>query len=222
MKVEKTKTLELMQKTFSNFIDYVNNNIEHMSVENFNPGETMLVIIDMVNGFVREGALSSPYVDKIASKISEFAQKCEDLKIPIIAYADTHEENSTEFRSFPAHCIAGTSEAELIDELKKIKSIIKIEKNSTNSFLAKNPLEIAENNVKNILVTGCVTDICVRDFSKTMRKYLDENNIDANIYLFENLIETYDIEGIHDRELEHILALYDMKNSGINIVKYSS
>ncbi len=222
MKVEKTKTLELMQKTFSNFIDYVNNNIEHMSVENFNPDETMLVIIDMVNGFVREGALSSPYVDKIASKISEFAQKCEDLKIPIIAYADTHEENSTEFRSFPAHCIAGTSEAELIDELKKIKSIVKIEKNSTNSFLAKNPLEIAKNNVKNILVTGCVTDICVRDFSKTMRKYLDENNIDANIYMFENLIETYDIEGIHDRQLEHILALYDMKNSGINIVKYSS
>lgn len=222
MKVEKTKTLELMQKTFSNFIDYVNNNIEHMSVENFSPDETMLVIIDMVNGFVREGALSSPYVDKIASKISEFAQKCEDLKIPIIAYADTHEENSTEFRSFPAHCIAGTSEAELIDELKKIKSIIKIEKNSTNSFLAKNPLEMTKNNIKNILVTGCVTDICVRDFSKTMRKYLDENNIDANIYLFENLIETYDIEGIHDRELEHILALYDMKNSGINIVQYSS
>lgn len=222
MKVEKTKTLELMQKTFSNFIDYVNNDIEHMSVENFNPDETMLVIIDMVNGFVREGALSSPYVDKIASKISEFARKCEDLKIPIIAYADTHEENSTEFKSFPAHCIAGTSEAELIDELKKIKSIIKIEKNSTNSFLAKNPLEMTKNNIKNILVTGCVTDICVRDFSKTMRKYLDENNIDANIYLFENLIETYDIEGIHDRELEHILALYDMKNSGINIVQYSS
>jgi nicotinamidase-related amidase len=219
MKVDKTKTLQEIEKTFSNFIDCMNNDIEQISIEDFNAKETILVIIDMVNGFVREGVLSSPFVDKIATGVSNLAKKCEDLKIPIIAYADTHIENSTEFRNFPVHCLAGTHEAELIDELKQIKSIIKVEKNSTNSFLAKNPLELVEANIKNILVTGCVTDICIRDFSKTMRKYLDENNIDANIYIIENLVETYEIEGVHNRELEHILALYDMKNSGINIVR---
>lgn len=219
MKIEKAKTLEIMQKTFSNFIDYVNNDIEAVSIEDFNPEETMLVIIDMVNGFVREGALSSPFVDKIAKELSEFAKKCDSLNIPILAYADTHKEDCAEFNVFPVHCVEGTHEAELIDELKEIKSIIKIEKNSTNSFLAENPLKKIKKNIKNILVTGCVTDICVRDFSKTMRKYLDENNINANIYVFEDLIETYDIEGIHSRELEHVLALYDMKNSGINIVR---
>lgn len=219
MKIDKIKTLELMQKTFSNFIDYVNNDIEAVSIEDFNPDETMLVIIDMVNGFVREGVLSSPYVDKIAKNLSEFAKKCDSLNIPIVAYADTHEENCSEFNFFPVHCVAGTHESELIDELKEIKSIIKVEKNSTNSFLAKNPLEHVKGNIKNILVTGCVTDICVRDFSKTMRKYLDENNIVSNVFVFEDLIETYHIEGVHNRELEHMLALYDMKNSGINIVK---
>lgn len=219
MKVDKSKTLNEMEKTFSNFIDYVNNDIEQISIENFNAKETVLIIIDMVNGFVREGALSSPYVDKIASGIFDLAKKCEELKIPIIAYADTHSESSTEFKSFPAHCLAGTHEAELIDELKQIKSIIKVEKNSTNSFLAKNPLELLDSNIKNILVTGCVTDICIRDFSKTMKKYLEENNIDANIYLIENLVDTFEIDNVHSRELEHILALYDMKNSGINIIR---
>lgn len=219
MKIDKAKTLHELENTFSNFIDYVNNDIEQISIEGFNSKETMLVIIDMVNGFVREGVLSSPFVDKIAPRIYELAKKCEELKIPIIAYADTHSENSTEFASFPPHCLAGTSEAELIDELKQVKSIIKVEKNSTNSFLAKNPLEYVDSNIKNILVTGCVTDICVRDFSKTMKKYLEENNIDANIYLIENLIETYEIKGIHNRELEHLLALYDMKNTGIKIVR---
>ena len=220
MKIDKIKTLQEMEKTFNNFIDYVNNDIEQMSLKNYDPNETMLIIIDMVNGFVREGVLSSPYVDKIASGVFDIAKKCEELNIPIIAYADTHIENSTEFRFFPPHCMTGTSESELIDELKQVKSIIKVEKNSTNSFLAKNPLEIVNKNIKNILVTGCVTDICVRDFSKTMRKYLDENNIDANIYLIENLIETFEIDGVHNRELEHLLALYDMKNSGIEIVRY--
>lgn len=219
MNVDKTKTLLEMEKVFSKFIDYVNNDIEHISLEQFKAEETVLVIIDMVNGFVREGALSSPYVDKIAPGIFDIAKKCEELKIPIIAYADTHSENSTEFKSFPNHCLAGTSESELIDELKQIESIIKVEKNSTNAFLAKNPLDLVNSNIKNILVTGCVTDICVRDFSKTMKKHLEDKNIDADIYLIENLVETYHIEGVHDRELEHILAIYDMKNSGIKIVQ---
>ena len=219
MKIEKEKTLEIMNSTFSNFIDYVNNNIEAVSIEDFNANETILIIIDMVNGFVREGILSSPYVDKIAGKLSEFAKACDSLNIPIIAYADTHAHDSSEFSLFPVHCVKGTSEAELIDELKAIKSIIKVEKNSTNSFLAQNPLEKTAKNIKNILVTGCVTDICVRDFAKTMRKYIDENDIDARIYLFEDLVETYQIDGVHNRELEHLLALYDMKNSGINLVR---
>jgi len=219
MKIDKIKTLNVLQKNFSSFIDYVNNDIEAVSIEDFNSDETILIIIDMVNGFVREGVLSSPYVDKIAKDLSEFAKKCDNLNIPIIAYADTHEENCIEFNVFPVHCVKGSYESELIDELKEIKSIVKVEKNSTNSFIAQNPLEKIKGNIKNILVTGCVTDICVRDFSKTMRKYLDENNINANVYVFENLIETYHIEGVHDRELEHLLALYDMKNSGINIVK---
>lgn len=219
MKIDKEKTLQVMQKTFSNFIDYVNNNIEAVSIEDFKADETMLVIIDMVNGFVREGVLSSPYVDSIATKLSDFAKKCDSLSIPIIAYADTHKESCSEFSLFPVHCVEGTHESELIDELKEIKSIVKVEKNSTNSFLAQNPLEKTDRKVKNILVTGCVTDICVRDFAKTMRKYIDENNIDARVFVFEDLVETFNIDDVHNRELEHMLALYDMKNSGINIVR---
>ncbi|QSX07212.1 cysteine hydrolase [Sedimentibacter sp. zth1] len=218
MYIDKEKALSNLQKTFSNFIDYVNNDIEKVTLQDFNSEETMLVIIDMVNGFVREGVLSSPFVDNISKKLSLFAKNCEDLNIPIIAYADTHDSNCKEFKSFPVHCVKNTYEAELIDELKSIKSIMKVEKNSTNSFIAKNPLELADRNIKNILVVGCVTDICVRDFSKTFNKYLDDKNIDANVFLIENLVETYDIEGYHDRQMEHLLALYDMKSSGIKIV----
>ncbi len=59
MKIDKTKTMYEIEKTFSNFIDYLNSDIEQISVKDFNTKETILVIIDMVNGFVREGVLSS-------------------------------------------------------------------------------------------------------------------------------------------------------------------
>lgn len=219
MNIDKKKTLYKLQEIFNNFIDYINNDIEKVSIEDFDKNETVLIIVDMVNGFVRTGVLSSPFVDEISKPIAQLALKCESLNIPIIAYADTHNQNSNEFKNFPVHCLKNSDESELIDELKSIKSIVKIEKNSTNSFVAKNPLELVKKPIKNIIVTGCVTDICVRDFSKTMKKYLDEKDIDANIYLVENLIETYDIPNIHDRQTEHLLAVYDMKNSGINIIR---
>lgn len=222
MNIEKENTLNDLNNIFSQFIDYLRDDIKNFNLDHFKSDETMLIIVDMVNGFVREGALASPFVDAISGEIANLAKKCDEIKIPIIAYADTHNQNCREFNSFPAHCISGTHESELIDELKNIKNIIRVEKNSTNSFLAKNPLKIIESGeekVKNILVTGCVTDICVRDFCKTMNKYLDQMNINANIYLVENLIETYEIEGVHNRQVEHLLALYDMKNSGINIIR---
>lgn len=219
MNINKSKTLCNLENTFSKFIDYVNCGIKEESLNNFNSDETMLIIIDMINGFVNEGPLSSPYIKKMSTKLVEFAKECDERNIPIIAYRDAHDVNSREFKYFPMHCVKGTVESELINGLKNIDSIITVDKNSTNAFLARNPLNIVNKKIKNILVTGCVTDICVRDFSKTMNNYLNDKNIDATVYLVENLVETYDVKCVHDRELEHMLALYDMKNAGIKIIR---
>lgn len=88
--------------------------------------------------------------------------------------------------------------------------------------MAQNPLNLSLINakqLKHILVMGCVTDICIRDFSTTMAKYLQEINHCANVTVIENLVDTFDIENVHDRQTEHLLALYHMKSSGVQLAR---
>src|SRR5690349_18474122 len=97
--------------------------------------QTALVIVDMVNGFAREGSLKSPRVEGLIPQIAELSTKCSELHITKLVFADCHTETSPEFDVYPAHCMIGTSEGEMVDELKEIGGYTLIPKNSTNGFL---------------------------------------------------------------------------------------
>jgi nicotinamidase-related amidase len=222
MQFEKEDLLKEVNTVMSNYIETYNQMVS-FSLDDFSPIDTLIVIVDMVNGFVKFGPLSSEYVNDLVPSMSRFVDQCVEKGFNIVAYRDAHVSEAPEFRSFPEHCMKGSEESNLIEELKH-QEIIEIEKNSTNGFLAANPLEIIEKGekVKHIIVIGCVTDICVRDFAKTINKYLQENNQMATVYVAENLVDTYHIEDLHHREVEHLLALYDMHNAGIKIVKWEN
>lgn len=48
---------------------------------------------------------------------------------------DSHQKSSQEFITYPPHCLKGSEESEIIEELKIIGGYQLIEKNSTNGFL---------------------------------------------------------------------------------------
>lgn len=218
MQIKKEKMLKNLTQTISNFADELENT-PTCKLENFNHNDTLVVMVDMVNGFCKFGALSSVHVEKLIPKMSMFLDECIDKSIPILAYQDSHTSNkAVEFDFYPPHCISGSSESEIVDELQRKELHVK-PKNSTNGFLAFNPLDEFKN-ARNFLVIGCVTDICVRDFSTTMSKYLQQNNIKGRVYVIENLVDTYEIDGIHNREVEHLLALYQMKSTGVSFLRY--
>ena len=81
--------------------------------------ERLLVIVDMVNGFIKEGNMADPYINHITPRIISLVEESIKDGEGIAFVKDTHEPNSKEFRKFPIHCLKGTSESELIDELKK-------------------------------------------------------------------------------------------------------
>ncbi|NLJ58086.1 MAG: cysteine hydrolase [Tissierellia bacterium] len=183
---------------------------------------TALFVVDMVNGFVYSGALSSPRIAAIVSNIVELNKKM--LGSKKVFFLDSHEENSEEFCSFPPHCIKGEEEAELIAELKTKESegqeTYYIEKNSTNGFHSegfKKWLEKYEDKVDNYIVTGCVTDICVLQFTLTLKSYFNEKNLAKRIIVPANTVETYD-GGAHDGDLVNLFALYNMYVGGIEVV----
>ena len=78
---------------------------------------TALFVVDMVEGFARQGAMASPRVEALIAPIAALAGRCEAAGIPVVAFADTHAPDSLELQAYPPHCLRGTEEARLCPEI---------------------------------------------------------------------------------------------------------
>ena len=193
------------------------------TIKNLKVYKKCLIVVDMVNGFVREGVLHDPKIARIIPMQIELIE--ENIKSGglIIFIKDTHNEDAVEFKRFgnTKHCVKGTSEAELVDELKVYENkdnVISIEKNSTSYMEAlefrKLIKELTE--IEEINVVGCCTDIC--DFNGTMglANYLDQWNRDVNIKVYTDAVATY----AEDDRKKYVDAAYLlMEQQGIKLVK---
>lgn len=182
---------------------------------------TALVIVDMINGFVRKGALSSTRIEKIVPEIVRLSRLCSGKDIKQIAFADAHGEVSPEFGSYPVHCLKGTEESELISEIKNIKEIELIHKNSTNGFIEDKFQKWLDtnNNIKNFIVVGDCTDICIMQFTLSLKTYFNMRNMDAEIIVPVNAVETFEL-GPHNGDLMNAFALFAMSGSGIRLISH--
>lgn len=192
------------------------------NVKNLKVYETALIVVDMVNGFVNEGVLHDKNIKKIVPRQLELLEEAEKKGSLIILVKDTHNKNATEFKRFgnTTHCIQGTSEAELIDELKPFEqkdNVITVEKNSTSLMESPEFREIVKQaeNLKEVNFVGCCTDICVFNGAMGLANYYDEWNRDVTINVHEDAIATYS----EDEREEYVQsAKLLMKQQGINLV----
>lgn len=181
-----------------------------------------LYVVDMVNGFVREGVLHD---ERIAATIPEQIKLIERFRKEnqgVAFIKENHGKESVEFKTFPPHCIAGTSEAELVDELKPYESSSLVyPKNSTSAVFAPNILSDIESmvNLREIVAAGCCTDICVLNFLIPLINYFNQINREITIFAVKNGLETYNIPGFHDAEYYNKIAYELMAQSGIRIVE---
>ena len=159
--------------------------------------KNLLVIIDMVNGFAQDGALADKNIKRIVPSIIEKIKRAKANGDLIVAFRDCHDENDEEFKFYPKHCIKGSWESEIIDELKPyLKDSIIIDKNTTNGLKTKEfEALIKRFSFDNIEVTGCCSDICVRDFTHSLIKYFTQNKIDTIVKIDEQAIDTFNGQG---------------------------
>lgn len=182
----------------------------------------LLIVVDMVNGFINEGAMHDPYIKHIIPENERLVKKFLESEDDVIFIKDAHENDSKEFKKFPKHCIKGTSESELVDELKKYEEkYTVIEKNSTSVFVTKDFKDVFDKrkeNIDEVIITGCCSDICVLNLALPLQNYVDEENLDIKITVPENAIETYKAS-YHDRDEYNEMAKKLMKQAGISLVK---
>ncbi len=178
-----------------------------------------LIVVDMINGFINEGALSDKSITKcippILSLIKEFINKNQ----PILAFCDSHPENCKEFDSYPVHCLNNSHESQLVDEIKAYEDqMIVLNKNSTNGFVQpeflKTYLSLGE--LEEVVVVGCCTDICVLQFALSLKGYINENNLNTKIVVPVNCVETFDAPG-HEQVKFNEMAFKLLKNAGIEL-----
>ena len=208
-----------MEKIINNYKSLLSNleNLKSLSIDNLDLNKTGLFIVDMNNGFAKEGVLSSPRVEEIIEPIADFGKALSSKINTIVAFTDTHDEDAVEFKSYPAHCLRGDMESEVVKEILAIDNLEIIEKNSTNGFFA---IDIEKyKDLDNFIVVGCCTDICVYQFVLTLKTYFNQNNLDKNIIVPMNLVETYDIDMVHSGDFLNTIFLNSMMQNGINVVK---
>ena len=194
-----------------------------MDIKNLKLYKGCLIVVDMVNGFVREGVLHDSQIARIIPRQIELIKEAKNDGKLIVFICDTHQENSIELKRFgnTKHCIEGSSEAKLIkefDDFLSLEDCITIRKNSTSFMEAPQFRKMIEEqtDLEEFDIVGCCTDICVVNGAIGLANYLDEWNRSHIIRVHEDAIATY---GESERGLYVEAAKILMKQQGIHLVK---
>lgn len=182
----------------------------------------LLINVDMVNGFVKKGAMADSYIQHIVPEHIKLMEQMQKEGEAIAIIKDTHKENCREFNRYPIHCVEGTEEAELIEELKPFeKDAFVYQKNSTSTIYASNFLKDIDEmtNLREVIMIGCCTDICILNLAIPLQNYFDQKDREVKITIPKNAVETYEAPN-HKREEYNEMAFKLMGQSGINLIEH--
>ena len=180
----------------------------------------LLLIVDVIKGFLEQGNMSFTDGKDVVKPIEKLVKEFIENDDMIVTFRDQHEPDALEFKSYPQHCIKGSSEVELLDSLAKYKQhYIDVPKNSTNGVNTKAFSKILkENKFKEVVIVGVCSDICVLQSTLSLITYFYENDINTKVTVVEDAIETFDSPD-HSRDYYNEAAKNLMKNASANVVK---
>lgn len=211
------------------------------------------VYVDPVNGFctVGAGALAppapNPQVDKMIRNMNALAKinKDNDGK-RILIFQDTHTKPEP---PYPDHCMVGTGEELLVDDLKWIvegDGAYVVEKDCINGYVGSNFELLDGEGTTNefvewansgefdtLVILGICTDICVMDFVLTALSSRNHGELTTvkDIVVFEPGCATYDLPlsvavdlklpetAAHPQYETHHMGLYFMASRGAIIAR---
>ena len=190
-----------------------------INLKDLDAEKSVLVIMDMINGFTHEGPLASPRVRALIPEVAKLAAACRKAGMDMIAFADAHDPDSPEFSVYPPHSIRGTWQSQVVSEIAEIGGYTLIEKNSTNGYHEPLFQEWFKEKkaMENWIIAGDCTDICVYQFATTIKTYANTYGRDFRVIVPINAVDTYD-GGLHMADLYHIVFLHSLMGNGIEVV----
>lgn len=158
----------------------------------------ILIVVDTQEGFTRKGNLASDTCTAAIPRIRRIVQEEIAAGAPVIFTKDSHVENDAEFKMFPPHCIVGTEEHELVEELREFEpgAAAVVQKRRYSAFFDTEMEKVLEQlDPDEIHVAGLCTDICVLHTTSDLR------NRDYDVVVRREGVETFNAEGHDNREV---------------------
>lgn len=201
--------------------------------------QSVLIVVDVQNGFTPGGNLAVANADEIIPKINQLAQKFEHIVLTQdwhpdqhISFADNHP-NKKPFETieldygrqvlWPKHCVQGTRDAEFHPHLNIPTAQLIIRKgchqniDSYSAFMEadrKTPTGLngylREHQINTVYIVGIATDFCVAWTA------IDATELGFDTYVIEDACKAIDLNGSLQQ------AWQDMSQKGVHRIEASS
>lgn len=201
--------------------------------------QSVLIVVDVQNGFTPGGNLAVENADEIIPKINQLAQKFEHIVLTQdwhpdqhISFADNHP-NKNPFETieldygrqvlWPKHCVQGTHDAEFHPHLNIPTAQLIIRKgchqniDSYSAFMEadrKTPTGLngylREHQINTVFIVGIATDFCVAWTA------IDAAELGFDTYVIEDACKAIDLNGSLQQ------AWQDMLQKGVHRIEASS
>jgi len=156
-----------------------------------------VLVVDMLEGFTRTGALASPRIEALIPKQVEFLKSLPKNAFIVFA-CDAHKKGDSEFKRMPVHCLKGSEEAKICPELLEAignRAHVRVPKQTHSAFFNTDMDKIIANRGNDWIVIGCVTDICIT------ANVMELDYRGKNITIYRDLVDTYKITAEQSNQL---------------------
>lgn len=128
------------------------------------PARTAVLVIDMLNDFLDpQGAMPLPEGRRLFEPIRRLLAAARAQGSPVLWVCDAHPADDAEFRKRSVHCLTGTWGAEIVAELEPADGEYRVPKRRYSGFYETDlDLRLRELGIRHLVLTGVVTNICVR------------------------------------------------------------
>jgi len=123
----------------------------------------VLLVIDMLRDFIEEGGAldCGPAARAIVPLVKELAARFRAAGDRVIFVCDAHDPDDPEFLRFPAHCVAGTPGAAIVDGLACAGDGVVYKKRFSAFYGTDLERRLEEIKPDEVHVVGVCTNICV-------------------------------------------------------------
>jgi ureidoacrylate peracid hydrolase len=131
----------------------------------FDPSRAAVLVVDMLNEFLEPGGeMVLLEGRRVIEPINRLLTASRSMGLRVVWLCDEHPiPDDKEFEKRVPHCIGGTWNAGIIDAMDVAPDELRIAKRRYSGFFGTDlDLRLREWGVKQVVVTGVVTNICVR------------------------------------------------------------